>query len=101
MSCRCCSGSANDPTARAPMLTAERVWYARLERAQSAMPASRAKRSLSLWHLLMCIHADYEGCGFIPRDAGHKEREIRRVLSELGELYGIGLFPARANGATG
>jgi hypothetical protein len=75
------------------MPSAEQIWFSRLDRAQGDMPAERAKLGLSLWHRLMCIEADYEGCGFIPSDAGHQERERLRVLSELGELHGIGPLP--------
>jgi hypothetical protein len=82
------------------MLTAEQVWFARFDRAQrNVVPAARWKRIIDRWHLLICICADrgapYAG-GYTPSDAGHKEREIRRVMSELGELHGVGPLPAPA-----
>jgi hypothetical protein len=75
-------------------LTAEQVWWARFERAKRDVPVSRANRILKCWHQLMCIGADYEGAGFTPGDADHQERERLRVLSQLGEMHGIGPFPA-------
>lgn len=80
------------------MLTAEQVWFARFDRAQRKfLPASTWKCVIDRWHLLICIMAEQEtpfAGGYTPSDAGHKEREIRRVWSELGELYGVGPFPA-------
>jgi hypothetical protein len=82
------------------MLTAEQVWFARLDRADRArdiIPATQWKPIIARWHLLLCIMAEQEAPyagGYTPSDAGHKEREIRRVWSELGELYGVGPFPA-------
>jgi hypothetical protein len=78
---------------------AEELWWARLDRAQSEDEARAG--ALERWHLLILIDADMPSDGWPaggytpnPKDAGHQEREVCRVLSELGELYGIGPFPA-------
>jgi hypothetical protein len=79
-------------------MTPESIWFSRLGRAQRDMPASRAAAGVHLWHLLICIDANYEApadCagGYTPGDAD-QERERLRALNALGELHGIGPYPA-------
>jgi hypothetical protein len=76
--------------------TAEDLWWARLDRAQSEDQDQRLEPAAAqLWHLMLCVLGELPAAGFTPnrRDPRHQERERCRVLSELGELYGIGPFP--------
>jgi hypothetical protein len=84
---------------------AKRRWYARLRRAERA---SYRGGTSARWHLLICILEDrrvdnrwaveHLAGGYTPNAANpdHRQNEVRRVLDELGEMYGLGPCPRPA-----